>query len=161
MRIASYDLKSKIDYYDTPFQDDIAKGFRLLSSGHKVVLSILTCCVDRLAEKTILFMDEPENHLHPPLVGSLIRAISYFIKKRNGVAIVSTHSPVILQEVPRSCVWILSRNGEFVSAYRPSLETFGANVGTLTNEVVPNLLVCPQAALMYCHETAQVGVISS
>lgn len=26
---------------------------------------------------------------------------------------------------------------------------------------VPNLLVCPQAALMYCHETAQVDVISS
>ena len=27
--------------------------------------------------------------------------------------------------------------------------------------IVPNLLVCPQAALMYCHEAAQVGVISS
>ncbi len=36
-----------------------------------------------------------------------------------------------------------------------------SNDGKIYFLTVPNLLVCPQAALMYCHETAQVGVITS
>jgi predicted ATP-dependent endonuclease of OLD family len=54
---------------------------------------------------------------------------------RNGVAIVATHSPVVLQEVPRSCAWNLRRTGAVVNAERLELETFGENVGTLTREV--------------------------
>jgi hypothetical protein len=54
---------------------------------------------------------------------------------RNGVAIVATHSPVVLQEVPNECVWILSRSGHSARADRPESETFGENVGVLTREV--------------------------
>ena len=54
---------------------------------------------------------------------------------RNGVAIIATHSPVILQEVPRSCVWKLRRIGSKSIAERPEIETFGENVGILTREV--------------------------
>ena len=109
--------------------------FENLSSGHKFVLSIITCCIDKLAEKTILFIDEPENHLHPPLVASMVRSVSRLLRKRNGVAIISSHSPIVLQEVPKSCVWLLNREGDFMQAHRPSIETFGANVGSLINEV--------------------------
>ena len=55
--------------------------------------------------------------------------------KRNGVAIISTHSPIVLQEIPKSCVWILNRNGNTISAKRPEIETFGTNIGVLTNEI--------------------------
>lgn len=113
----------------------VKKLFESLSSGHKVVLSIVTCCIDKLAEKTVLFIDEPETHLHPPLIASLIRSISGLLIKRNGVSIISTHSPIILQEVPRSCVWLLSREGNYLQGRRPAMETFGANIGSLTNEV--------------------------
>lgn len=51
------------------------------------------------------------------------------------MAIVATHSPVVLQEVPRSCAWILNRSGLSSRADRPRHETFGENVGTLTHEV--------------------------
>lgn len=109
--------------------------FENLSSGHKVVLSIVTCCIDKLAEKTVLFIDEPENHLHPPLIASMIRSISRLLIKRNGVSIISTHSHIVLQEVPKSCVWLLNREGDYLQGRRPSIETFGANVGSLINEV--------------------------
>lgn len=112
-----------------------AKIFRKMSSGHKVVLSIIVRCIDKLVEKTILFLDEPENHLHPPLLSSLIRSISKMLIKRNGVAIISTHSPIVLQEIPKSCVWLLYRNGTFLDCQRPRYETFGENIGTLTNEI--------------------------
>jgi predicted ATP-binding protein involved in virulence len=55
--------------------------------------------------------------------------------ERNGVAIVATHSPVVLQEVPKSCVWKLNRSGEALQNSRPAIETFGESVGTLTREV--------------------------
>ena len=55
--------------------------------------------------------------------------------KRNGVAIISTHSPIVLQEIPRSCVWIINRVGATINARRPEIETFGTNIGVLTNEI--------------------------
>ena len=51
------------------------------------------------------------------------------------LAIVATHSPVVLQEVPKSCVWVLQRSGNYAKAERPKGETFGENVGVLTREV--------------------------
>ena len=116
-------------------QDDIKRTFSKLSSGHKVVLLIMTCCVDKIEEKSIVFLDEPENHLHPPLLSALIRALSALLIDRNGVAIVSTHSPVVLQEVPSSCVWLLRRCGGQMISERLLVQTFGASIGQLTNEV--------------------------
>ena len=106
--------------------------FSGLSSGHKVVLLIVTSCVAEIEERSVVFLDEPENHLHPPLLSALIRALSNLLMDRNGMAIVSTHSPVVLQEVPRSCVWKLDRRH---APRRLGQETFGATIGGLTDEV--------------------------
>ena len=80
-------------------------------------------------------MDEPEIHLHPPLLSAFIRALSDLIADKNAVVIIATHSPVVLQEVPRSCVNILHRINEAIEIYKPLIETFGENVGTLTKSV--------------------------
>jgi hypothetical protein len=109
--------------------------FRELSSGHKIVLLTLTRLVESVEERTLVLMDEPESHLHPPLLSAFVRALSDLLVNRNGVAIIATHSPVVLQEVPRECVWRLRRSGDSVAAERPQIETFGENVGTLTSEV--------------------------
>lgn len=109
--------------------------FHKLSSGHKVVLLTITKLVECVEERTLVLMDEPEAHLHPPLLAALIRAVSDLLINRNGVAIVATHSPVVLQEVPRSCVWKLRRHGGGAVAERPEIETFAENVGHLTHEV--------------------------
>jgi ABC-type transport system involved in cytochrome c biogenesis ATPase subunit len=109
--------------------------FRELSSGHKIVLLTITRLVETIEEKSLVLVDEPESHLHPPLLAAFVRALSDLLIDRNGVAIVATHSPVVLQEVPRRCVWRLQRSGDAVTAQRPQLETFGENVGTLTHEV--------------------------
>ena len=64
-----------------------------------------------------------------------MRAISDLLIDRNGVAIIATHSPVVLQEVPKSCAWKIRRNGSQLIDERPDIETFGENVGILTREV--------------------------
>jgi len=109
--------------------------FERLSSGHKIVLLTITKIVTAVEERSLVLLDEPEAHLHPPLLAAFIRALSHLLTLKNAVAIVTTHSPVVLQEVPARCAWILSRVGQRLSADRPRLETFGENVGTLTREV--------------------------
>ena len=69
------------------------------------------------------------------LFRSLIRALSNLLTYRNGVGIIATHSPVIIQEVPKDCVWILRRVGGELIAERPEIETFGENLGILTSEI--------------------------
>lgn len=115
-------------------ENEIRTVFGRLSSGHKVVLLIITSCVAEIEEQSILFLDEPENHLHPPLLSALVRALSDLLKEQNGVAIVSTHSPVVLQEMPNNCVWLLTRIDDFVKAERLERETFGTNLGDLIDE---------------------------
>jgi predicted ATPase len=114
---------------------DARKLFSNLSSGHKIVLLTITRLVETVEERTLVLLDEPEAHLHPPLLSAFVRALSDLLVNRNGVAIVATHSPVILQEVPAQCVWKVRRNGRVVQAERPNIETFGENVGVLTREV--------------------------
>lgn len=124
---------------DTTNENEIkvtaSKLFKRLSSGHKIILLTITRLVETVQERSLVLFDEPESHLHPPLLASFIRAVSELLINRNGVAIIATHSPVILQEVPKSCVWKLRRNGTEAVAERLEIESFGENVGVLTHEV--------------------------
>lgn len=122
------------EIFPEPNVDSLVEVFRDMSSGHKIVLLSLAGLVNRVAEKTLVLIDEPETHLHPPLLSAYIRAVSKLLIELNGVAVVATHSPVVLQEVPQSCVWKLNRQGNSFRIDRPTVETFGENVGTLTRE---------------------------
>lgn len=109
--------------------------FRKLSSGHAIILLTITKIFEKIEEKALILLDEPESHLHPPLLSSFMRALSDLLIKKNAVAIIATHSPVVLQEVPKSCVWRLSRFGLEAKAERFDIETFGETIGTLTKEI--------------------------
>lgn len=109
--------------------------FKKLSSGHKIILLTITRLIETLQERSLVLIDEPEAHLHPPLLSAFTRTLSELLFETNSVAIIATHSPVILQEVPKSCVWKLRRAGVEAAAERLAIESFGENVGTLTNEV--------------------------
>jgi len=109
--------------------------FRRMSSGHKIVLLSLTRIVETLQEKSLIIIDEPESHLHPPLLSLFTSILSELLTDTNGVAIIATHSPVVLQEVPKCCIWKLRRSGNFTKADRLAIESYGENVGRLTNEV--------------------------
>ena len=111
------------------------KLFGKMSSGHKIVLLTITRLVETVEERTLVLLDEPEAHLHPPLLSAFVRSLSDLLVNRNGVAIIATHSPVVVQEVPKSCVWKIRRSGRSVVVERPEIETFGENVGILTREI--------------------------
>ena len=134
---ASADVASlaTADVEDEELKKMAREVFQRLSSGHKIVLLTMTRLVETVAERTLVLLDEPEAHLHPPLLSAFVRALADLLGDRNGVAIIATHSPVVLQEVPARCVWKIRRSGRLLNAERPELETFGENVGVLTREV--------------------------
>ncbi len=120
---------------DTDWKERALKKIQKLSSGHACVLLTITKLVARVEEKTLVLVDEPESHLHPPLLSAFIRSLSELLHDRNGIAIIATHSPVVVQEVPKSCVWKMNRSRLEMSCVRPDEETFGENIGTLTREI--------------------------
>lgn len=115
--------------------EEIIKLFLKLSSGHKIILLTIVCLVNEIEEKSLLIFDEPETHLHPPLLATLIRIISIILIELNGVAIIATHSPIVLQEVPKKCANIMLRSNNLITIQKPIDETFGTNINSLTREV--------------------------
>ena len=134
-----------LSYFSNSYEESVIKSlmskgsfdidsFKLLSSGHSIVLLVIVNLISNVIEKTLVLFDEPETHLHPPLLSALIRAINDILVKKNGVCIFATHSPVVLQEIPRSCIYNIRRTGGDMRVERPKIETFGENVSTLTHE---------------------------
>ncbi|MFJ8578500.1 AAA family ATPase [Micromonospora sp. NPDC093277] len=106
-----------------------------LSTGHKIILNIVTQLAAHLQPRSLVLMDEPEVHLHPPLLAALIKSINILLERRDSFAVIATHSPVVLQEVPRQYVRVLRRFGNRTVVHEPEIETFGENVGSLTRHV--------------------------
>ncbi|MFF8447923.1 AAA family ATPase [Streptomyces leeuwenhoekii] len=110
-------------------------SFSGLSTGHKLVLNIVVQLVAHLEPGSLVLIDEPESHLHPPLLAALLKSINISLDQFNSYAVMATHSPVLLQEVPRRYVRVLQRFGDLTLVATPEIETFAENVGLLTRHV--------------------------
>lgn len=106
----------------------------MFSSGQKIVINIIAQLAAHLRNRSLVLIDEPETHLHPPLLAALLRGIQRLLDHFDSFAIIATHSPVVLQEVPSKDVQVIERFGDSVQAVRPQLETFGSGLGELTHE---------------------------
>lgn len=105
------------------------------STGHKIVMHIICKLAAHTTQSSLILIDEPETHLHPPLLAALMHAIRNILNVRKAFAIVATHSPVVLQETIVKHALIIRREGNVTIAKSPSKETFGENVGTLTGDI--------------------------
>lgn len=108
-------------------------GFRSLSSGQKIMLHIFTQVIMSITEDSLLLIDEPEIHLHPNAVSSFMRMLNKLLDKFNSFAIISTHSPIVLQEIPARYVRIFDNN-EFYDE-RLWDECFGDNISGIIKNV--------------------------
>lgn len=132
---ADLNMKEVAEYQPEYIAIECLKRMKKMSSGHAVVFMAISRLVEVVQDRTLILFDEPESHLHPPLLSAFIRSLSKLLAKRNGVAIMATHSPVVVQEIPKNCCWVLTRFGNETDCARPSIETFAENVGKITKEV--------------------------
>ncbi len=138
LRDASFQRIGLTEFYAGGSDNDgIVTLFRSLSSGHKIVLKIIAELTSYLgkSETTLVLIDEPETHLHPPLLAALLKSLRTCLDRFDAYAVVATHSPVVLQETPARYVRVVRRTSEESRLAEASIETFGENIGVITQDV--------------------------
>ncbi|WP_317765034.1 AAA family ATPase [Pediococcus ethanolidurans] len=106
-----------------------------LSSGQKIILISLSNLLLASAENALFLIDEPELYLHPPYALSLVLAINHIIKEMNAACIISTHSAIVLQEIPGKNVYRLFQSGTNKTIKHLQQETFGTNTQVINDDV--------------------------
>lgn len=106
-----------------------------LSTGVKFFLHIMSHIYAYNEDNSVLLFDEPENHLHPPMLSFMMNEIRRSIRKTHSVMLVATHSPVIIQELFAYNVFVVQREGGNLLFGHPKTETFGENFGYINNMV--------------------------
>ncbi|WP_144440122.1 AAA family ATPase [Rhodococcus erythropolis] len=109
--------------------------FEKLSTGHKIVLNIIAHIVCYSEPKSLVLIDEPESHLHPSLLSAFMNSLSGILRDLDCFAVIATHSPVVIQEIPRRYVRVLKRIGNSTRVEEVVQETFAENIGSLTSSV--------------------------
>lgn len=119
------------------YLDDPSEIFNSsLSSGQSILVSIITEVIANIEDESILLFDEPELHLHPNAVSNLVRMLYQLLEEFNSYAIISTHSPLFIQEIPSNYINKLERTEEdLLLISKLSIETFGENISAIVNEV--------------------------
>ncbi|MGY3138287.1 ABC-type branched-subunit amino acid transport system ATPase component [Bradyrhizobium sp. USDA 4501] len=104
-----------------------------LSSGELSFLKFAAQASLHIENGSLLLLDEPETHLHPNFIGRFVALLDNLLESTGSAAIIATHSAYFVREVFREQVTVLSVDGDgIVLAQRPTLRTFGADVGAIS-----------------------------
>lgn len=110
-------------------------GYSKYSSGQIVMILMLAEVLAYITEESLLLFDEPETHLHPNSISLFVNVVNRILKKFNSYAIISTHSPQIIQEVPAKDIMVIERQENIPSVRGLDIETFGENLNTITERI--------------------------
>lgn len=128
------DIKPFVEHYFL-WGEITPSEFLKLSTGVKFFLHIMSHIYAYNEDNSVLLFDEPENHLHPPMLSFMMNEIRRSIRKTHSVMLVATHSPVIVQELFAHNVFVVRREGDDLLFGHPKTETFGENFGYINNLV--------------------------
>jgi energy-coupling factor transporter ATP-binding protein EcfA2 len=85
---------------------------------------------------SLVILDEPETHLHPNLISDFMRVLAKLLEVNKSIALIATHSPFVVRELPSRCVHVFSidedTNPSINSAY---LRTLGASIDRLSIDI--------------------------
>lgn len=101
------------------------------SSGQKILSISLLGLIMYSSDHSLILIDEPEMLLHPPMVKQYIQSINLIAKEKNSICILTTHSPIVIQELPNKCVYRII-NGKLEQF---ETQTFGEDLVTLYQTV--------------------------
>lgn len=109
--------------------------FNQLSTGHKFVIHSIVKLIYHTETRSLVLFDEPESHLHPPLLAILMKVFRMVLEAQHSFMIITTHSPIVVQETLEKHVTILRREGNLFKASPPTVQTYGENLSTITSDV--------------------------
>jgi len=114
-----------------PTETDLYKTYDDLSTGEKDSL-LLIALIYKSFEKeqkqdSIILLDEIETFYHPNWAKNFFNLLFEEIKDRELHLIMTSHSPLLLSDIPKENVIFLEKGKQVY----PNIETFGANIHTL------------------------------
>lgn len=118
-----------------PDRNKIMTSFKSLSSGQKIMTMSFTQIIDVIDKNSVLLFDEPETHLHPNGQNTLFKCLDYILNKFDSFAILSTHSPIFIQNIPSANVIKMSSVSGNRLLQELSMESFGQHFSKLTEEI--------------------------
>ena len=105
-------------------------------TGLKLACSMITRMAAGLTPGSLALIDQPETHLSPSLQAAVMKGLQDIFDYNDAYAIITTTSPVILQDLPSQQVHLLTRHGAITQVEHPEIETFAENPGLLLNHVL-------------------------
>ena len=141
IQLENLGINYSVDLTETWIENLSYKNAKRLSSGQSIILFILTELIANILDESLILFDEPETHLHPSAIGQLIIVFHQILSYYNSYAIISTHSPIIIQDIPSKYITIFDRTGDSPIIRKLPLESFGENISTLTSRVFNTLEV--------------------
>jgi predicted ATPase len=128
-------LASRIDTErDLAFIDDDGNEFPP-SSGQRVYLRFAAQALSVIAQGSMIVLDEPETHLHPNFVSEFMTLLHQLLVATNSIALIATHSPYVVREVPSICVHVVRVEGKAPEIGGVHLKTLGASVSSISDAV--------------------------
>jgi len=109
-----------------------------MSSGEYSLLFIFCNIVANIRYDSLLLFDEPETHLHPNAITSLMSAMYQLLDEFQSYAIVVTHSPLIVREMRSIGVRVMERIDNLPVIRSIDMESLGANISALVEEIFEN-----------------------
>ncbi|QXQ06844.1 ATP-binding protein [Sphingosinicellaceae bacterium] len=106
-----------------------------LSSGQAILCHFVTGLLAWLQLESMVLFDEPETHLHPNAVANLFAVLTAILHEHLSYAIIATHSPIFIQEIPSKRVVVFTREEGVTYADPLQFESFGESVAELTEHV--------------------------
>ena len=109
--------------------------YERLSAGQRLALNCVFHILSKIDRRTLILFDEPELHLHPQLLTGLLNTLSEILESQDSFAIIATHSPLVIQQLPMECVHVLRRDRMTPMVLKPTFQTFGESLSELTKFV--------------------------
>lgn len=115
---------------------DSAEFYRTLSAGQRIVLNIICDLILHIRKRSLILLDEPETHLHPQLLTTLLSLVNDLLVANDSFAVIATHSPIVVQQVLAKRVHKIRRvDGDIPQVSSPEIETFGENLTEIVRSV--------------------------
>ncbi len=112
----------------------LKRVFPSLSTGHKAAINVVAALSAQLRRNGLVLLDEPEAHLHPPLVSTLLRVVRGLLNTFEANAIAATHSPVVVQETLGDHVLRFRRVDNRTVWHPLESQSFGENLAALSRD---------------------------
>ncbi|WP_193138530.1 AAA family ATPase [Klebsiella aerogenes] len=109
------------------------------SSGQLSFLIGMFSIISTIENNSFVIIEEPENYLHPSLLTHFINSVTHILRDTNSIALISTHSPLVLRETPSDQITILHRSNGKTYYKQTNIETFGADTHQIMIDVFGDL----------------------